>query len=266
MSLTTVSSSSAGSRKRIRNEEEQQNTDITLPNELWIRAFTYLDQKDLFLIANVNRNFLSLSSNDSIWKVLCYRRWADGRRFNVSRFARRDNCDDSERELNDGRVEYCASLLRQFRRSQVQNASCKGFSNIVHWDLIPPLNINESERHEPNSWKESYIMAEIDSRRTVLSREELIQIQWHSGHMIEGQFNEDGTYYVPDLKEMYKWVLRGNMLTVMGMEFMVEKDASTWGWLIRRFPYPNVDDDDDDDDNPYGRIFFYSVGDEEDDD
>ena len=82
----------------------------------------------------------------------------------------------------------------------------------------------------------------------------------------EGQFNEDGTYYVPDLKEMYKWVLRGNMLTVMGMEFMVEKDASTWGWLIRRFPYPNVDDDDDDDDNPYGRIFFYSVGDEEDDD
>ena len=207
MSSLTVSSN--GSRKRIRNEEEQ-DTDITLPNELWIRAFTYLDQKDLFLIANVNRNFLSLSSNNSIWKVLCYRRWADGiyggmKRFNVSRFARRDNCDDSEGELNDGRVEYCASLLRQFRRAQVQNASCKGFSNIVHWDRIPPLNINESERHEPKSWKESYIMAEIDSRRTVISRQELIQTQWRSA-FCDGQFLEDGTFEDRNLG-MNEWVI-----------------------------------------------------------
>jgi hypothetical protein len=78
------------------------------------------------------------------------------------------NCDDSEGELNDGRVEYCATLLRQFL-PQFQNTLNKGFSNIVRWDRIPP-------RHEPKSWKESYIMAEIDSRRTVISREELIQI------------------------------------------------------------------------------------------
>jgi hypothetical protein len=113
-------------------------------------------------------------------------------------------------------------------------------------------------------------MAEIDARRTVISREELIQLQWHSGHWSEGQFNEDGTYLCVDLDKMFKWVLRGNMLTFMGMEFMVEKDASTWGWLIRRFiPYPNYPnyyDYDDDDDNPNGRIFYYSVGDEEEDD
>jgi len=170
-SYTTGSSmaSAAAPAKRIRNEEEEQNTDVvTLPNELWMRAFTYLDQKDLFLIANVNRKFLSASSADLLWKVICHRRWKN-KRFNVSRFARRANCDDSEGELNDGRVEYCATLLRQF-----QNTLNKGLSNIVRWDRIPPLNINESERHEPKSWKESYIMAEIDSRRTVISRQELM--------------------------------------------------------------------------------------------
>ena len=69
--------------KRIRNEEEEQNTDVvTLPNELWMRAFTYLDQKDLFLIANVNRKFLSASSADLLWKVICHQRWKN-KRFNV---------------------------------------------------------------------------------------------------------------------------------------------------------------------------------------
>jgi hypothetical protein len=79
----------AAPAKRIRNEEEQNTDVVTLPNELWIRAFTNLDQKDLFLIANVNRKFLSASSADLLWKVICHRGWIN-KRFNVSRFAWRE--------------------------------------------------------------------------------------------------------------------------------------------------------------------------------
>jgi hypothetical protein len=44
---------------------------------------------------------------------------------------------------------------------------------------------------------------------------------------------------------MNEWVLRGK-LTVMGLELLVEKDVSTWGWLIRTpFGY-DVDEDNDD--------------------
>jgi hypothetical protein len=228
-SFLSASSSSDNTWKRIRNEEKQ-NTDIiiTLPNELWIRAFTYLDQNDLFSIANVNRNFLSTSSDDLLWKVICHRRWSN-KKINVSRFARRDGGGG---ELNDGRVKYCATLLRHFTPYWSARKT-----NIVYWDRIPPLNINESVRHEPKSWKESYIMAEIDSRRTVISRLELIQFRWQliydgsPSTMGLRQFNEDGTYLSPYLG-MSEWVLRGNMLTFAGMELVVEKDKRTWGWII----------------------------------
>ena len=164
--------------------------------------------------------------------------------------------DDGEGE-NDGRVKYCAALLRQFHK----NALCvprlfKAFP-VVEWDRIPPLNINESDRHEPKSWKESYIMAEIDSRRTVMSSEEFIQFRWQliyeyspsrmgmGRRQFNGmglrQFNEDGTYS-SSFMGMSEWVLQGNVLRlflrvgsvrlIAGMELLVEKDAITWGWII----------------------------------
>ena len=45
---------------------------IVLPNELWSRAFLYLDQNDLSMIGGMSRIFLSLSSADSMWEAICH--------------------------------------------------------------------------------------------------------------------------------------------------------------------------------------------------
>eukprot|EP00584_Thalassiosira_punctigera_P021585 CAMPEP_0172567406 /NCGR_PEP_ID=MMETSP1067-20121228/115812_1 /TAXON_ID=265564 ORGANISM="Thalassiosira punctigera, Strain Tpunct2005C2" /NCGR_SAMPLE_ID=MMETSP1067 /ASSEMBLY_ACC=CAM_ASM_000444 /LENGTH=56 /DNA_ID=CAMNT_0013358753 /DNA_START=39 /DNA_END=206 /DNA_ORIENTATION=- len=48
---------------------------LPLPNELWIRSFSYLDESDLFLLGCASRNFLTASSADSLWEECCRRRW-----------------------------------------------------------------------------------------------------------------------------------------------------------------------------------------------
>jgi hypothetical protein len=85
---------------------------IVLPNELWSRAFSYLDQKDLSTLGNVSRIFLSLPSADSMWEAMCHRRWKGKQ--NVARFEKTSGRGGEEEE-NNGRVENCSTLLRKFR-------------------------------------------------------------------------------------------------------------------------------------------------------
>lgn len=138
---------------------------LTLPNEIWIKALSYLDTTDLLSVGLVNRtSFLELSSDDSLWFEICKRRWKD--KLNVSRFfvsdgsARLDNrvqsSADEEDSSNRGSssasfrtaMTYCYELIEQFGDAKA----------------APPLNMG-SLIHPPTSWKESYWMAELDSRR-----------------------------------------------------------------------------------------------------
>ena len=77
-----------------------------LLNELWIRSFSYLSEKDLFALGQVSRNFLIISSTDDLWKPLCNRRWKGKQ--NIKRFVRKE-CEEG---INDGRVTYCTDLMK----------------------------------------------------------------------------------------------------------------------------------------------------------
>ncbi|KAL3764472.1 hypothetical protein ACHAW5_000136 [Stephanodiscus triporus] len=217
----------------------------TLPNELWIRAFSFLDQKDLFVLGNVSRNFLSASSADSLWEDICHRRWRGKQ--NVGRFAKRGTVGGGGGGGggggvggggwggdNDGRVEYCSDILRQFGRL-----------------CLPPLNVPGSLMHDPKSWKESYVMAEIDSRRVEMSTYELVRFKWQliydgsPSKMGLRKFNENGTYWSPYMG-VCEWLLQGRRLMFAGLSLMVERDANTWGWIIgrgERTTYYSVDVD-----------------------
>ena len=199
---------------------------IVLPNELWSRACSYLDQNDLSMIGGVSRIFLSLSSADSMWEAICHRRWRGKQ--NVTRFEKTSGRGgEEEEEENDGRVEYCSTLLRQFRDDPT---------------LVPPLNIIGHLMHKPKSWKEAYIMAEIDSRRVVISQEELLLFKWqfvYDGSMM-GLRNFDRSV-MHDLgiceytsRSEAKWggVLKGQQLIFAGVTLFVERDPSCWGWII----------------------------------
>ena len=203
-----------------------------LPNELWIRAFSYLDQRDLFVLGNVSRSFLIASSADSLWEAQCRRRWRGKQ--NVSRFAKRrgggaggedENENENENDgSGNGRLEYCSAVLRQFRLDPTR---------------VPPLNVAGSLMHDPKSWKESYVMAEIDSRRVGMTRDELVIFKWQliydgtPSTMGLRKFNENGTYWSPYMG-ICEWLLHDQRLMFAGLSLLVERDANTWGWVIGR--------------------------------
>lgn len=237
-------------------DDQARRSSSTLLNELWIRSFSYLDEKDLFRLGNVSRKFLSASSADSLWGPLCRRRW-EGKQ-NVRRFyyRRRDEassstaearmiaggagcdndrrreasvdseskveggCDDNTIGIDHGRVTYCVDLIRQFERVPD----------------VPALNMG-TLTHEPTSWKESYVMAEMDSRRQAMTREELVHFKWKlvydgkESRLGLRQFDANGMYWSPYMG-MCEWILRGQYLMFAGMSLLVERDEESWGWII----------------------------------
>lgn len=205
-----------------------------LPNEIWIRSFAYLDSHDTAIVGYVSTKFLSLSSADSLWETHCRRRWVGKQ--NVERFVCKSGREGDGREYN-GRVEYCMRLLSHFE--------------LTH---MPPINMEMAglRMHEPISWKESYIMAEIDSRRILMTTEELVHFRWkliYDGNPSQlglRKFNENGTYWSPYMG-ICEWFLGDNRLSFAGMTLLVERDPITWGWVVgrgQRTEYFSVDEED----------------------
>ena len=80
-------------------------------------------------------------------------------------------------------------------------------------------------------------MAEIDSRRTDMTREELVYFKWQlvyndqPSQMGLRQFNADGTYTSAYLGTT-EWSLSNNHLMFAGMSLRVKRDTKTWGYVI----------------------------------
>ena len=198
-----------------------------LPYEIWIRSFSFLDSHDTAVAGYVSRTFLALSSTDSLWETHCRRRWRGKQ--NVERF--KCKCREGRVVQNDGRVKYCMHLLRQFRPTH-----------------LPPINMG-SLMHDPISWKESYIMAMIDSQRITMTREELVHFRWkliYDGNPSQlglRKFNDNGTYWSPYMG-ICEWFLHLQQLSFAGMTLLVERNRSNWGWIIgrgERTEYHSVD-------------------------
>lgn len=294
----------------------------SLPNEVWINTFSYFSTNELIhTIGNVCKQFLVLSSDDSIWRLKCNMRW-EGKQ-NVQRFRPRPilNNDDGSRSRssNNGRVDYCIRLLQHYHGQNniiTTNSSMmmqqQQRQSFLSWlfrhvylstaasttdasageegrdevllllNACPPVNMakyqaalstnnhdfvqhpqqqqqhaNSSSSYVNNasSWKEAYIMAEIDSKRTIFTPEELIYFQWqliYNGTPSSTglrHFNPDGTYDSPYMGTSgwsldYVNVRRGGggpdgeeyrarlNFSTMQVSLIVERNHDTWGWMV----------------------------------
>ena len=233
------------------SDSSKECTDCpVLLNELWIRSFSYLSEKDLFALGQVGRDFLIISSTDELWKPICLRRWKGKQ--NIKRFIK-----EGEEGTNDGRVTYCTDLMKQYNHSglsaveNVRNVVMMEWGYQYKYARLPALNFG-SMMHKIKSWKESYIMAEMDSKRPYLSKEELVYFKWKliydSRPSQNGlrQFNADGTYNSPYMG-LTSWELEDNEFSFAGTSLRVERDTNTWGWIIgknERTMYRSVDEND----------------------
>jgi len=218
-------------RELIETENRLNGVDgSVLQNELWIRSCSYLTESDLFALGQVSRKFLSISSTDELWKPICLRRWK--KKQNVKRFMKK-----GPPRKTSGRQEYISGVLSRM----------KWFTRCDDPPTeFPALNVRSDDLdHIIDSWKESYIMAELDSRRKTISREEILHFKWKEihggrpGQMV--QYLEDGTYTSP-VHGTCGWALyEGFMYFGHDMErdggnwewrVSVERDVNNWGWII----------------------------------
>lgn len=230
-------------RETMASDTKQPQNRTIVPNEIWIRSFSYLEENHLVhSVALVDRLFFYLSSDDSIWHDICMMRWI--RKLNVGRFfvtsdslehsqrrvlknacfaqdkgrerCNTDNCGNARRTA----MTYCYELIQQFGSPEV----------------LPPLNMG-SLMHRPTSWKEAYWMAEMDSRRQIISREEIVYYRFRLEYMGQPskmglrQFSADGTYDSPYMG-LCEWSLYRKHLLFAGMFLMVRRDKENWGWII----------------------------------
>merc|ERR1712085_17911 len=106
-----------------------------------------------------------------------------------------------------------------------------------------------SLQQEIASWKEAYILAELDSRRRVISRAEVVHFKWQliyngaPSKMGLRQFDANCNYSSPYMG-MCEWQLHGNHLMFAGISLSVQRNADTWGWVIgtgERMEYHSVE-------------------------
>lgn len=216
-----VSPSSSSSPWESETKYQCLGKSISLPNELWSKAFSYLDHNDLFMLGNVNQNFLSLSIDNSIWERLCHQRWMGKQ--NVARFEMK-TCKNHY----DGRVPFCTiARLQQFHDPT----------------LIQPINIIGYLMYEPTSWKEAFIIAEIDSQRVNMCTHELLRYKWQLIH--DGKASSDLRYFEKEdnINRICEYTkhgnnvrwggsLQGQKINFPGVSLLVERNPYTWGWII----------------------------------
>jgi len=209
-----------------------------LQDELWIRSFSYLTESDLFTLGQVSRKFLSISSADELWKPICLRRWK--KKQNVKRFMKKYP------SRGCGRQEYITEVLSYTKCFTRRDDPPMEFPALnMRLDGLFGIHSHISLTKKNHSWKESHIIAILDSRRKTISKEEILHFQWKEihngrpGQMV--QFLEDGTYTSPVHGEC-RWVLyEGRMYFGQNMErngnnwewrLLVGRDANNWGWII----------------------------------
>jgi hypothetical protein len=230
-----------------------------IPNEVWINSFSYLSIDELIrTVGNVSKQFLALSSVDSIWEEKCKKRWKGKQ--NVRRFLPKQT---TQTQTFNGRVNYYRDRMLHHQhnaRARHRWAALRLMPGGVS-PIFPLVNMAEyhtalSDRilntrraliynahpfvHNSLSWKESYIMAEIDSRRTILTPEEFIFFKWqliYNGTPSSTglrRFNPDGTYESPYMGRCEWHLDEAGRLTFSGMNvsLLAERNTDTWGWTV----------------------------------
>ena len=270
-SSSSSSSSSGSSSSDSSSSDDDSSSDVypdmsqlaALPNELWIKSFSFLNQKDLSSLARLSRNFYEMSSSDSLWEAQCQRRWKGKQ--NTNRFIYEKVEDPIQYELygtNTDTLFCCAKSILCFSPTVInQRENCfadppriKLYLNLPAINMSLPPSQGGSTRtnyyvmHQPTSFKEAFILAEIDSRRVIMAKEELVHFNWQliydgsPSQMGLRKFNADGTYWSPYMG-MCEWALREDHIMFAGMQLSVER-ADNWGWVIgkgTRTVYHSID-------------------------
>ncbi|KAL2913711.1 hypothetical protein HK105_206727 [Polyrhizophydium stewartii] len=214
---------------------ETERVDIVarLPPEMALRILGELPVEDVVRCLEVSRTWNKLARDGSIWRELCRKRWAD--KFNHPHELHvRVDYTNLARDLS---VREIKRLLA--RRGITSAAKCIEKSELV--ELLKRTTPAESPsvRLAPK-WLAAYAVAELDSKRNRITKDELCGIKWQF-RFINGwprsmsstaSFLRDNTYESPLFERALHWRFYGDHVQVEQYPPLRCIRTEEWGWIL----------------------------------
>lgn len=227
-------STPAGSTQAVQQPTNVAKPNVPLPSlldENWACVMTSLTPLELCLAAGVSPKFRVLSNGDNLWRAHCLRRWKGKQRMPDDLFRNGDY------SLLDLTVSECKSLLERRDASCGHLCEKRELLHAVH--STNPRVIDGQPLPILGKWKTSYAYAEADSRRQIMTREEVSYFRWQLIYngvpSTRGlrHFQKNGVFVSPHFGET-SWTLdRRNNFVMMDMPpLQVRRNSANWGWII----------------------------------
>ncbi|KAI8899564.1 hypothetical protein BC833DRAFT_585070 [Globomyces pollinis-pini] len=201
-----------------------------LPNDILYQIFKYFtNPKQLLTVSEVCRQWNEVSNFNNLWINLCALEWKNKKFITLDLHPRVDYTDltttltvKEMKKILDKRLISYKGLLE---KSEFIDLICKS----------TPAKIG---RWSPK-WKASYIVAQIDSNRRLITKEELCGIEWNFrfkqwpvGQFCKARFKSDYTY-VSDLfdRELH-WRFYAGEIQVEQYPTTRTYRTDDWSWVI----------------------------------
>ncbi|KAJ3098231.1 hypothetical protein HDU97_004183 [Phlyctochytrium planicorne] len=170
-----------------------------LPDELSIKCLSFgLGPKALSRCSKVSRRWHLLATDDSLWKVQCRKRWA-GKKHCPYRL---HPSVDYTTLLDLLSVREMKEILTS-RKVDLKGVTEKSEIKDLVRTTTPKKAPVQTNILWPSKWKASFIVAELDSKRIELTKEELCSLNWTfkmlysdwpEDHVVKAKFNRDYSY------------------------------------------------------------------------
>ncbi|KAJ3097686.1 Adenylate cyclase type 10 [Phlyctochytrium planicorne] len=180
----------------------------TQPAELTLKMLSFMSAKDLALVSQLSTYFHKLANDDTLWKMQCNERWEDKKHQKLQLHPRIDYCYIMDR-LTD--LEMRQVLERRYVKNVPHDASREELEKRLkmttyHGAAFVPFYSGK--------WKSTYIAAEVDQHRQIITRDEVMEYEWifsdfwsygydEDEHQIRIKFWPDGTRSNVDRSKKY---------------------------------------------------------------
>ncbi|KAJ3029358.1 UNVERIFIED_CONTAM: hypothetical protein HDU68_012424 [Siphonaria sp. JEL0065] len=179
-------------------QEERKDIIALLPRELSLKIVGYLrGPKTLCRCTAVSRTWNSLANDEIVWRDLCFLRWS--RQKHITN------------QLHP-RVDY-SSLIATLTVKEIKailTSRKVDFTGLFDKSELVAKLTSSLPKNSPNQegiqwkskWKASFIIGELDSKRTILTKDELCGFDWNfrmkhwpeDVENITSKFNHDYSY------------------------------------------------------------------------
>ncbi|KAJ3060488.1 hypothetical protein BCR33DRAFT_852237 [Rhizoclosmatium globosum] len=210
-----------------------------LPRELSIKILGYLrGPKTLCRCTAVSRAWNSLANDELIWRNLCFLRWSIQKHISLQLHPRVDYTS-----LKDSlSVKEIKGILLA-RKVDIRGLMEKSEFVTKLVSSLPKHSPNQEGIQWRSKWKASFIVAELDSKRIILNKDELCTTNWafrmkhwpDEVQNIRAKFNPDYSFESDMFSDKHtmKWRFYMNDVQVESYPELVISRNKDWSFTMQ---------------------------------